>query len=74
MNSSDVPWACGFAYDNTLTPYSSLTESLIFRLLVTVAASAEWALYMGEGGLVGYLGQSVGNSEEYPCHFRILPS
>lgn len=74
VSSSDVPWECGFAYDNTLTPYSSLTQSLIFRLLVTVAASAEWVLYMGEAGLVSYLGQSVGNSEEYPCHFRILPT
>ena len=73
VSSSDVPWEYGFAYDDTLTPYRSLTQSLIFRFLVTVAASAEWVMYAGGGRLVNYLGQSVGNAEEYSCHFRILP-
>lgn len=74
VSSSDIPWECGFAYDDTFTLYRSLTQSLIFRFLVTVAASAEWFLYVGWGGLVSYLGQSIGNAEEYPCYFRILPS
>lgn len=52
---SDAAWECGSAYDDALTLYRSLTRSLIFKFLVTVAASVEWVLYLGGGILVNYL-------------------